>query len=77
MKAFYQKNGYLLRKHRDELIQSIVDYVITHEIKLHCSDFNKIADMIISIFPTEEESRVSENQYNDFILIYLLITIQL
>ncbi|TMW40546.1 hypothetical protein DOY81_014375, partial [Sarcophaga bullata] len=57
MKAFYQKNGYLLRKHRDELIQSIVDYVITHEIKLHCSDFNKIVDMIVSIFPTEEESR--------------------
>ncbi|XP_023303950.2 uncharacterized protein LOC111685906 isoform X1 [Lucilia cuprina] len=57
MKAFYQKNGYLERKHRDELIQSIVDYVITHEIKLHSSDFNKIVDMIISIFPNEEESR--------------------
>lgn len=64
MKAFYQKNGYLLRKHRDELIQTIVDYVITHEIKLHCSDFSKIVDMIICIFPTEEESRVSAIQYN-------------
>ncbi|XP_065367870.1 uncharacterized protein LOC135960494 [Calliphora vicina] len=57
MKAFYQKNGYLERKHRDELIQSVVDYVITNEIKLHSSDFNKIVDMIISIFPSEDESR--------------------
>lgn len=59
MKAFYQKNGYLERKHRDELIQSIVDYVIGHDIKLHSSDFNKIVDMIVSLFPNEEESRVS------------------
>ncbi|KAM7345722.1 uncharacterized protein ACRADG_011902 isoform 2-T2 [Cochliomyia hominivorax] len=57
MKAFYQKHGYLERKHRDELIQSIIDYVINHDIKLHSSDFNKIVDMIVSMFPNEEESR--------------------
>ncbi|XP_075167848.1 uncharacterized protein LOC142240014 [Haematobia irritans] len=56
-KAFYNKNGYLERKHRDELIQAIVDFVIGKEIKLHCSDFSKIVDMIVNIFPTEDDSR--------------------
>lgn len=59
MKAFYNKYGFLERKHRDELIQTIVDYVVMKEIKLHCSDFAKIVDMIVNIFPTEDEARVS------------------
>uniref|UniRef100_A0A1B0ERX3 Uncharacterized protein n=1 Tax=Glossina morsitans morsitans TaxID=37546 RepID=A0A1B0ERX3_GLOMM len=57
MKTFYQKHGHLERKHRDELIQIIVDYVTSNEIKLHCSDFMKITDMIVNIFPSENESR--------------------
>uniref|UniRef100_A0A1I8P736 Uncharacterized protein n=1 Tax=Stomoxys calcitrans TaxID=35570 RepID=A0A1I8P736_STOCA len=57
MKAFYKKHGYLERKHRDELIQAVIDYVINKEIKLHCSDFAKIVDMIVNIFPAEHDSR--------------------
>uniref|UniRef100_A0A1A9WSU2 Uncharacterized protein n=1 Tax=Glossina brevipalpis TaxID=37001 RepID=A0A1A9WSU2_9MUSC len=57
MKTSYQKYGHLERKHRDELVQIIIDYVTSNEIKLHCSDFIKITDMIVNIFPKEEESR--------------------
>lgn len=59
LKAFYEQNGFLERKQRDELIQSIIDYVINNDIKLHAADFNKITDMIINIFPNEEQARVS------------------
>ncbi|XP_073846869.1 uncharacterized protein [Musca autumnalis] len=57
IKVFYNRHGYLERKHRDEIINTIVDYVITNEIKLHSSDFGKIVDMIVNIFPSEDEAR--------------------
>ncbi|XP_011294888.1 uncharacterized protein LOC101897248 [Musca domestica] len=57
IKVFYNRHGYLERKHRDEIINTIVDYVVTKEIKLHSSDFGKIVDMIVNLFPAEEEAR--------------------